>query len=270
MSGGESKFRQVMPFGRTLPIMIECVPHRMFDARPSGFQTTAWSLVLAAATNPDKDSREALERLCRIYWKPVYAFIRRYGYDRERSEDLCQGFFVALLDKNYLVGADRERGKFRSFLLTAVKNFLANEWDRAHAQKRGEHQVLISLDLEETERWYAPAAREQTTPENLFQRRWALSLLEQVMLKLRAEFVAMGKGDQFDVLSAFLNPESEEGAYEEVSAQLGASPGAVRTAVYRMRRRYRKILREEIAETVTTPEETDEEIRFLFSVLGGH
>jgi RNA polymerase sigma-70 factor (ECF subfamily) len=242
----------------------------MFDARTSRFHTTAWSLVLAAAANPDRNSLDALERLCRIYWKPVYAFIRRKGYDREQSEDLCQGFFTVLLDKDYLLAADRERGKFRSFLLTAVQHFLANEWDRSHAQKRGGGQVLSSLDLEETEKWYAPAARKQPTPETLFQRRWALSLLEQVMEKMRAEFSAMGKGDEFDVLSGFLNPESEEGAYEEVSAKLGVSAGAVRTAVYRMRRRYRNLLREEIAETVATPEEIDEEIRFLFSVMGGH
>jgi RNA polymerase sigma-70 factor (ECF subfamily) len=146
----------------------------------SGFQTTRWTLVQAAAENPTADSREALAALCQTYWPPVYAFIRRNGFDQDQSQDLCQGFFALLLEKNYLGDADRRRGKFRAFLLTAVKHFLANEYHRSHALKRGGGQPSVSIDLVAAETWCAPALVEETTPEGLFERRWALSLLDHV------------------------------------------------------------------------------------------
>ena len=265
--GGDQP-RQVIPFGRLLPIDIDCVPSHMFNPRTTAFRTTAWTLILAAAGESTEDSTQALERLCQIYWKPVYAFIRRHGYNPDEAQDLCQAFFAALLEKKSLAAADKERGKFRSFLLTAVKHFLANEWDRAHALKRGGGKVALSLDLKETEGWYVPAAVESATPETLFERRWALSLLEHVVTKLRSEFTVTGRTAQFEVLSAFLNPESDTVSYEEAAQATGLSVGALRTAVHRLRRRYRALLRAEIAETVSTPEETDDEIRFLLSALG--
>jgi RNA polymerase sigma-70 factor (ECF subfamily) len=239
----------------------------MSNAEAGQFQTTSWTLIQAAAHRPTPDSREALERLCQIYWRPVYAFIRRRGYDQDRAQDLSQAFFARLLEKNYVLAADPERGRFRSFLLTAVKNFLANEWDWESAQKRGGGETPASIDLLEAERWYAPAAIETSTPESLFERRWALSLLEQVMAKLRAELVAAGKGAQFEVLLPFLNREAESGRYDDASSELGISAGALRIAVHRLRRRYRDLLRAEIADTVSRPDDADEEIRFLLSVL---
>jgi RNA polymerase sigma-70 factor (ECF subfamily) len=217
--------------------------------------------------NPTADSRQALATLCQTYWPPVYAFVRRNGYDREQAQDLTQGFFAQLLEKKFLVDADQQRGKFRSFLLTAVKHFVANEWDREHALKRGGSRVPVSIDLVAAERWYEPAVVADATPESLFERRWALSLLEFTLAKLREEFAVAGKADQFDLLSPFLHKDSGDQRYEELSVQLGVSPGALRMSVHRMRRRYRDLLREEIAQTVSTTEEIDDEIRFLLSTL---
>src|SRR5262245_8817973 len=137
VGSGRREPRQVIPFGRTLPIAIDCVPRYMFNVQSSGFRTTDWTIVLAAGAQPTEESGRALERLCQTYWTPVYAFIRRHGHSPDQAQDLCQGFFALLLEKNYLVAADKERGKFRSFLLTAVKHFLADQWDRSRALKRG-------------------------------------------------------------------------------------------------------------------------------------
>jgi RNA polymerase sigma-70 factor (ECF subfamily) len=202
---------QVVPFGRPLPTMLECVPDLMPAGSTSSFRTTSWTVVFAASVDSSAEPDGALSRLCQIYWHPVYAFIRRRGYDRDQAEDLTQGFFTQLLAKNYLLDADRERGRFRSFLLTAVKRFLANEWDRSHAVKRGGGHAAVSIDLVEAERWYAPATVEAATPERLFERRWALSLLEHVMDKLRAEFDDTGRGGQFETLVVFLNREPHVG-----------------------------------------------------------
>ena len=263
----DGKPRQVMPFGRSLPVMLDCIPNNMSVAPGSEFHTTSWTLVQAAAVHPTADSRKALAALCQAYWHPVYAFIRRNGYDRDEALDLSQEFFALLIEKNFLLDADRDRGKFRSFLLTAVKHFLTNEWNRAHTLKRGGGQALVSIDVVEAERWYAPVAMNAETPESLFERRWALSLLERVTVKLRAEFTAMGSANQFDSLWVFLNRDGETGRYDDVGRQLGMSAGALRMAVHRMRRRYRKLLRAEISETVSTPEQTDDEIRFLLATL---
>jgi RNA polymerase sigma-70 factor (ECF subfamily) len=178
------------------------------------------------------------------------------------------------LEKNYLSDAQQDRGRFRAFLLTAVKHFLANEWNRTQTLKRGGGQVPISIDPAEAESWYAPAAVDNVTPELIFERRWALSLLEQVMAKLRAGFAEKGKADYFDRLSPFLDGDTRDGdtgntRYEAVAAEMGVSPGALRTSVHRMRRKYRDLLRTEIAETVSEPEEIDEEIRFLSTTLRG-
>jgi DNA-directed RNA polymerase specialized sigma24 family protein len=266
---GKRKKKQIMPFGRPLPVMLDCVPNNMSGASTSGFHTTSWTLIRAAAARPTPDSRQALATLCQAYWQPVYAFIRRNGYDRDQSQDLSQEFFARLLEKNYLLDADRDRGRFRSFLLTAVKHFLANEWDRAHALKRGGGQTAVSIDMVEAEKWYAPAAVEESTPESIFERRWALSVLELVTVKLRAQFTAMGKAEEFDKLFMFLNRQPDTARYDEVAAQLGLSAAALRMAVHRMRKKYRKLLRAEIGATVSTPEETDEEIRFLLAILSG-
>ena len=266
-SSSDRPERTLLPLGSWFPVVVECVFKTVPGTSPSKFQTTSWSLVLAAALNPTTDSQKALATLCRIYWNPVYGFIRRCGHDPDQSQDLTQGFFALLLEKNYLRDADQERGRFRSFLLTAVKHFLANEWDRAHALKRGGGQISISIDPVNAEKWYVPMAVESTTPESLYERRWALSLLEHVMAKLRSEYTAMGKTDQFNKLSALLNRESDGARYESIAMQMGVSAGALRMSLLRMRRKYRELLRAEIAETVSRPEEIDDEIRFLLSIL---
>jgi RNA polymerase sigma factor (sigma-70 family) len=235
----------------------------------SRFQTTSWSLVLQAAGQPSTQAHAALTELCQTYWHPVYSFIRRSGYRPDQAQDLAQGFFMVLMEKNYVGDADRQRGRFRSFLLTSVKHFLANQRDRAHALKRGGGRTTVSIDLMEAEGWYAPAAVELTTPESIFERRWALCLLEQVMTRLRDEFAGMGKAMHFEKMSAFLSGDPEGARYEELAAELGTSAGALRVAVHRMRRKYRNILRDEIAETVSGPDEIDAEIRFLLSTLSG-
>jgi DNA-directed RNA polymerase specialized sigma24 family protein len=204
--------------------------------------------------------------LCQTYWNPVYAFIRRCGHTPDQAQDLTQGFFARLLEKQYLRDVDRQRGRFRSFLLAAVKHFLANERDRAQALKRGGGHVPVSIDLLEAESWYKPAAVENTTPESLFERRWALSVLDQVMARLRAEYSAMGKADLFERLEALLTKDADARC-EALALEMGVSAGALRMSLHRLRRKYRHILREEIAETVSTPTEIDEEIRFLMSVL---
>jgi DNA-directed RNA polymerase specialized sigma24 family protein len=266
-SSSRHRLRQVMPFGRPLPIDVDCVPNNMSVSASPKFDTTSWTLVRAAAVDPTEESRQALATLCQTYWSPVYAFVRRNGYDREQAQDLTQGFFTQLLEKRFLVDADQQRGKFRSFLLTAVKHFLANEWDREHALKRGGGKVPVSIDVVAAESWYAPSVVAEGTPESLFERRWALSLLERTLARLRAEFVAAGKTSQFDSLSPFLNKDSGDKRYEDLAEQLGLSAGALRMSVHRMRRRYRDLLREEIAHTVSTTDEIDDEIRFLVSTL---
>jgi RNA polymerase sigma-70 factor (ECF subfamily) len=233
----------------------------------SGFLKTSWTLIQSASSVGSDESRRALSELCRAYWQPVYIFIRRHGFDSEQSRDLTQGFFTLLLEKNYLLEADRERGKFRSFLLTSVSHFLSNQRDRAKALKRGGGQAPVSIDLLEAEAWTPPLARESETPERLFERRWALSVLHRVMTRLREEFLAAGKKTDFERLAPFLNKDSES-AYDEVAREMGVSAGALRASVHRMRRRYRQLLRAEIAETVSRPEEIDDEIRFLVSALG--
>jgi len=233
---------------------------------PSKFQTTSWSLVLTAAHDPVVDSRAALARLCETYWNPVFAFIRRSGYDRDQAQDLTQGFFAVLVEKNFLEIADPQRGRFRSFLLTAVKRFLANERDRLHAIKRGGNEIHVPID-DHAEASSAYVGADTDTPESLFERRWALSMLEHAMAKLRAEFTSAGRAKQFEALAPFLNRESMGTRYEALAVQMGVSAGALRTLVHRMRRRYRELVRAEIAETVASPEDIDEEIRFLMSVL---
>jgi DNA-directed RNA polymerase specialized sigma24 family protein len=254
----------VMPFGKPLPVLLDCVPRMIGDVSRSGFKTTSWSMVLAAAVEPGSRAEPALAALCQQYWRPVYAFIRRNGYSIDQAQDLTQAFFAVLLEKNYLRDARKERGRFRSFLLTAVKHFLSNQKAREQALKRGGGQPHISINPAEAESWYTPEVVDGGTPEHLFERRWALSLLEQVMAKLRAE--SFDKAGQFDLLSPFLNGDAGVG-YETAAAQAGVSAGSLRTAVHRMRRRYRTLLREQIAETVAEPEEIDEEIRFLLKVL---
>lgn len=235
----------------------------------AGFAATRWTLVLAAARGSVSPcAAEAMAELCRIYWYPLYAYVRRRGSDAHEAEDLTQEFFLRLLAKNYLAAVDREKGKFRAFLLASLKHFLANEWGRSQAQKRGGGQVIIPLDTLSAESRYRLEPWHDLNPEKLYERQWALTVLEQVLGRLQAESLALnGNQAVFERLKQFLTGGRESASYAQVAAELEMTEGAVKTAVHRLRRRYRQLLREEIAQTVAGPEEIDDEIRYLLSCL---
>lgn len=238
------------------------------DANDSaGFAATRWTVVLAAAKGRDSpQAADALSELCRTYWYPLYAFIRRRGYESHEAEDLTQEFFARLLEKHVLAGIDREKGKFRAFLLAAAKHFLANERDRTQAQKRGGGRAMIAWDSLNAEARYRLEPAHDLTPERLFERRWALTLLDHVLARVQAEFDEGGKTRLFEALKGAL-AGGLEGTYAAIAERLGMSEVAVKVAVHRLRRRYRERLREEIAHTVADPTEIDEEIRHLLDCL---
>ena len=240
------------------------------------FPSTQWSVVLAAGAARASEARRALEALFEAYWYPLYAYVRRRGHDFHEAQELTQEFIARLLEKHSIEVADRERGRFRSFLIASLKHFLANEWDRARAKKRGGGAQILSLDLpidiETAERRYSLEPVHGMTPERVFERRWALTLIERVMERLHAEARKARKMKLFESLKPYL-PAIHEGdsggkPYAEVARALGMSEGAVKTAVHRLRRRFRAVLREEIAGTVGDPGDVDDEIRYLISVIG--
>src|SRR5687767_2624353 len=213
---------------------------------PGYFATTHWSVVLTAQGSDSTVAHAALSSLCRTYWYPLYAFVRRQGHSPHDAQDLTQEFFARLLAKNYLAIADRERGKFRSFLLASLKHFLANEWNRAQAAKRGGGRELISLNDEEAEGRYALEPADNTTAERIFERRWATTLLDQVVARLRDEYVRAEKAGWYDALKNCLTVDSRSAPYAELATRLKTSEGAIKVAVHRLRQRYREVLREEI------------------------
>jgi len=231
------------------------------------FVTTHWSVVLSARDKSSPGSAEALEALCRAYWSPLYAFVRRQGHDPHEAEDLTQEFFARLLQKDYLHSVAREKGRFRTFLLVSIKRFLANEWDRARALKRGGGKTVLDLDTTAAEAHYQVESKASLSPDALFERRWALSLLEQTMTRLRQDYADAGKLGEFEILKGFLTAEKGEAPYAEASVKTGLSEGAVRVAVHRLRRRYREVFRQQIAHTVDRPEEIEAEVRHLLEVL---
>jgi RNA polymerase sigma-70 factor (ECF subfamily) len=234
---------------------------------PSAFVTTHWSVVLTAGRADTARAQDALARLCQTYWHPLYAYVRRLGHSPCDAQDLTQEFFARLLAKNFLAGADESRGRFRSYLLTSLKHFLANEWDKARAQKRGGGLVPIQIDpaAAETGCHFEPA--DPTTAEKIFERRWALTLLERVLQRLRRQYVASGRENLFEQLKPTLTEASHTVRYADIAARLGTSEGAVKVAVHRLRHQYREVLRAEIAETVSAPEEVEDELRNLFAAL---
>ncbi len=236
--------------------------------RPA-FVTTHWSLVVSAGGNDTTQARNALEKLCRAYWFPIYAFVRRQGHNPHDAQDLTQEFFARLLEKNQIAGADRNRGRFRSFLLASLKHFLANEWHKARAQKRGGGQVPIPIDAAAAESKCGFEPADTLTAEKIYERRWALTLLDQVLRRLRDEYTRDGKENLFEQLKPTLTEASRSVRYADIAAQLGTSEGAVKVAVHRLRQRYREVLRAEIADTVASPGEVDDEIRNLFAALAG-
>ena len=210
--------------------------------------------------------RPALETLCGAYWSPVYGFVRRQGNDPEAAKDLTQAFFARLLEKDTVASASAGRGRFRSFLLGCVKNFLTNEWDYAHAQKRGGDGPVLSFEFDDTERWLRQEPADRATPEQIFERRWAVTVLQRGLLALRTEYEGAGQGAMFERLKPLLMAEHNE-SQRTIAARLGMSEGALKMAMLRLRRRYRSLLEAEIAETVRDPAKIDDEIRHLFAAL---
>lgn len=234
---------------------------------PRGFVTTRWTVVLSAAQRDAPESAAALEQLCRVYWYPLYAYVRRMGKSSHDAEDLTQEFFARLLAKDYLAAVEPERGRFRTFLFMAFKRFLADEWDKSQALKRGGGLKPLSLDTSIAEHRYQAEWVEAMTPEHIYEHRWALTLLEQAMNRLQAEFRQAGKQGDFDRLKGFLTAEKGSINQAEVAASLGMSEGALRVAVFRLRRRFREVFQDEIAQTVARPDEIEVEIRHLLDVL---
>jgi RNA polymerase sigma-70 factor (ECF subfamily) len=231
------------------------------------FASTRWSIVAAAGRNGTPEAHAALADLCQTYWYPLYAYARRRLMRADDAQDLTQEFFARLLEKNYLQAADPRRGKFRSFLLTAFQRFLANEHARAGAQKRGGQCRPVSLEVQDSEHRYRHEPADPTTPERLYERRWALTLLEQTLARLRQELTDAGKERLFAALKETLTGDGTDEPYERIGRDLGLSEPAVKTAAHRLRRRYQELLRAEVAQTVASPDEVEDELRDLFAAV---
>lgn len=234
----------------------------------TAFLTTHWSVVLTAGQSDTTRAQDALTRLCEVYWRPLYHYVRRRGYATEDAQDLTQSFFERLLERHALAKADPQRGRFRSFLLASLRNFLSDEWDKRRAQKRGAGRTFpLDFQAEETRLPHEPA--EMLTPEKAFEQRWAIALLDEVYRRLEAEFASSGKVEQFKALRITLTAPRGTTPYGELAREMGLSESAVKVAVHRLRRRYRDLLRQTIADTVAEPGEVEAELRYLLQVLSG-
>jgi RNA polymerase sigma-70 factor (ECF subfamily) len=234
------------------------------------FDSTQWSLVLSAAQGSSPEADQALSILCSVYWPPLYAYIRRKGYAVPEAQDLTQAFFVRLMEKNYLQDVQRGRGKFRSFLLASLKHFLANEWDRAQTQKRGGGISIVPLEMESAEEQYIAERTDYLTPEKIYERRWALTLIDRVFRQLEKEFEVSGRTPIFAQLKTFITESENRIPHRQIAAELGMTEGAVKVAVHRLRRRYRDLMRAEVGRTIASPansDEVDDELRYLLSAL---
>jgi DNA-directed RNA polymerase specialized sigma24 family protein len=236
-------------------------------ASPPLFLTTHWTVVLNAARPDSEEALAALAELCRTYWFPLYAYARRHGFDLHNAQDLTQDFFGRLIEKNYLSVADRRRGRFRWFLLTAFKCFLANEWDRSQAQKRGGGKAIISFDAMTAEERYRAEPADHSSADQVYDRRWAADLLEGARAKLREEYTTADRADRFHHLEAYLPGGQPALSQAEVGAALGLAEGTVKQEVFRVRRRYGELLRQAVAQTVAHPDEVDDEINYLIDVM---
>ncbi len=231
------------------------------------FATTHWSVILAAGQRESPKAAEALEKLCRAYWYPLYAYVRRRGYHAQDAQDLTQGFFVSLLAGSFLSRADRERGRFRTFLLSSFDNYLHNEHDRAAALKRGGGREIISLEAHSAVGRYEKEPAGGLSPEQIYEKRWAATILERVLSRLREESLHANHEDLFDQLKPHLWGEEEATPYAQLADRFDMTVAAVKVTVHRLRRRYRAVLREEIAQTVADPAQIDAEIQYLLRVI---
>jgi RNA polymerase sigma-70 factor (ECF subfamily) len=247
--------------------MSEPAPPHSTHSQPL-FLTTRWSVVLSARDKTSPASAHALESLCQAYWYPLYVFVRRQGHAAHDAQDLTQAFFARLLEKDYLRAAAREKGRFRTFLIVAVKRFLLNEWDKVRTQKRGGGHLHVSLDAGLAESRYRDEAAEALPADQVFERRWALTLLEQAVARLRADYETSGRGGEFGHLKKYLTAERGGVSYREIAATLQMTEGAARVALHRLRKRFRHFFREEIAGTVSSADDVDDEVRYVVSVLG--
>lgn len=251
-------------------LITSAAKQRDTSSEPQGeqsFRTTHWSQVLAAGDQDSTRGQEALARLCHTYWLPVYAFVRRHGQAPEQAKDLTQDFFATFLEKNSVARAVRERGRFRCFLMAAVENFLRNAHNRSKAQKRGRGRPMVSLDEHDAEACYLAEPADELDPARHFELRWALTVLERVMQRLRQEYLQQGRADLLDALLTHLWGDAESIPYSELAARFGLSEGNIKITAHRLRQRYRALLREEIAQTVAQPAEIDDEIRYLMRVV---
>lgn len=230
------------------------------------FTTTRWSVVLAAQNDASPGAIDALAELCQAYWYPLYAFVRRRGYNPHDAQDLTQEFFYRLLDRNYLSAVDHRKGRFRSFLLAALEHFLANEWRRGQAQKRGGGKPAVSLD-DTAEARYLREAHTDLSPERVYEQRWALEFLDRVIRQLRQEFTDAGKQPAFDALKVFLTGEKNTESHATLANRLGTTDAALKMSISRLRQRYGQLLRVEIANLVARPEDVEDELRALLNAL---
>ena len=231
------------------------------------FRTTHWSVVILAGREDSAQAADALEKLCRAYWFPLYAYVRRRGHDVPTAQDLTQAFFAELLERHALDQVDRSKGRFRSFLLASLNNFLNNEWDKGRRLKRGGGREILSFDGMTTEERFQYEPPDETTPEKIFERRWAQAVLEQAVARMADELRAVGMTERFEVLKDFLMGDARDGSYEGAAARLNLTVSAVTSAIHRLRGRFREVFREEIAHTVAHPDEIDQEIRHLLGAL---
>jgi RNA polymerase sigma-70 factor (ECF subfamily) len=231
--------------------------------------TTQWSQIIAARDGDDTESRQALESLCQTYWKPLYAFIRHQGVEPEEACDLTQAYFTELLEKDFLADVDAEKGRFRSFLFSSLRHFLSHERERARALKRGGGTLTLSLDLKSGERSYSVHPATLETPEDVFEYRWAMTVITQALERLEEESLTAGTGRQFKQIKPYLTSMSPQVPYKEMAEELGMSEGAVKVAVHRLRRRFAQSLRDELYQTVADPADVDDELRHMLSILRG-
>ncbi|HZZ73027.1 MAG TPA: RNA polymerase subunit sigma-24 [Pirellulales bacterium] len=238
------------------------------SSQEPNFRTTRWSVVIAAGNDPSHSAKRALADLCECYWYPLYAYLRKRGESAQDAQDTTQGFFAQLLEKEILQKVDRDRGRFRSFLLSALQHFLANERRHARADKRGGGQRMLSLDFNAGEQRYCHEDREEISPQKLFERRWAMALLEQTLGRLQEEYTAKGKAPLFGALKAHLLQSPSEVRYQDLAAELSLTEAALKSAMHSLKKRYRDLLLAAVGETVADPLEVKQEINDLFAAFG--